>query len=148
MDLLGKIWALPNTLIGLLLGLCGHATAWLGNRLKLYDHQPGITLGNNAVQFHNNPLMVFGALSLGNTICYGCRCSDHTHGEHERQHTIQAQWLGPFYLPLHIFAQLLSILTYPVVAWRGPTLIHGKANFLETGPMSTPPRPWLWKTLF
>ncbi len=145
MDILGKMWALPNTLLGAILGLLGHLFAWVGYRLNLYHHQPVISFGNNAIQFHNNPIMLFGALTLGNTICYGCRCSDHTHGEHERQHTIQAQWLGPLYLPLHIFAQLASILTYPIVAWRGPTLVHGKANFLETGPMSQPARPWPFK---
>lgn len=142
LELIGKAWSAPNTLLGLLIGFTGHGLSWLGNRLGLFSYRPSITVGNNAIQFHNNVLMMFGALTIGNVICYGCHCAPHTHGEHERQHTIQAQVLGPFYLPLHLVAQLASICTHQIKAWRGPTLVHGRANFLEVGPLSNPPRPW------
>lgn len=142
LDLLGKIWSLPNTLLGVFIGLSGHVLSWCGNRLGIYAHQAKISVGNNAIQFHNNALMAFGALTIGNVICYGCHCAEHSHGEHERQHTIQAQVLGPFYLPLHVLAQLASICTHRIDSLRGPTIVHGKANFLETGPLSDPPRPW------
>jgi len=141
-DLLGKLWSFPNTLIGLLIGLSGHALSYLGNRIGMYNDRAHITCGNNAIQFHNNALMIFGALTIGNVICYGCHCAEHSHGEHERQHTIQAQVLGPLYIPLHLIAQLASICTHRLEAYRGPTLVHGRANFLETGPLSDPPRPW------
>lgn len=142
LDLLGKLWSMPNTLLGLLIGFTGHGLSWLGYRFGVYSHIARINIGNNAIQFHNNALMVFGALTIGNVICYGCHCAPHSHGAHERQHTIQAQVLGPFYLPMHLFAQCASICTHRIEAWRGPTLVHGRANFLETGPQSDPPRPW------
>ncbi len=141
-DFLGKLWNLPNTVLGLFLGFAGYGLSWCGNRFGAYAHPPGISVGNNAIQFHNNVLMVFGALTVGNVICYGCRCAPHSHGAHERQHTIQGQVLGPFYLPLHLLAQLASVCTHPIGACRGPSIVHGKANFLEVGPLSDPPRPW------
>ena len=44
-DVFGKLWALPCTLAGLVLGLAGHVISKLGG------HQPRLCLGNNAVQF-------------------------------------------------------------------------------------------------
>lgn len=144
-DLVGKIWALPNSILGLVVALIGVAVGKLLQILGREAPEVVLDVGHNALQCHNNPLMIAGALCLGNVINYGCGCTVSRAGLHEYQHTIQAQWLGPFYIPLHLVAQVASLLTWPVVAWRGPSPVHGKANWLEIGPLSNPPRPWPWE---
>ncbi len=141
LDLVGKLWNLPNTLLGLIYGILGHiAGLVLGTR-------PFVSLGNNAVQFHNNALMLT-AMTLGNVIIYGpsrspdasncCFCDSppqHTVGREEYRHTLQGQILGPLYLPLHLIGGVMSIFSRPdarlvrrVDAWH-------RNNFMETGPM-------------
>src|SRR5690606_2528464 len=56
---IGKIWALPNTIIGLVYGGIGHVVGMIAGT------SPSISFGNNAIQFHNNPLMP-SAMALGN----------------------------------------------------------------------------------
>lgn len=123
---LGKIWALPNTLLGLVVGLLGFCIA------------PGVVeirLGHNAVCFYGHPFLRGPArgLTLGNVILFQEKRSpdvDSRIGEHEKQHTLQAEVLGIFYLPLHIL----------FLAICGPG--RKEKNPLERGPYSTPPRPW------
>lgn len=143
LDVVGKIWALPNTVIGVLYGGLGHVIGKFGNLLDRYDHEPRISFGNNAIQFENNPL-ISTAMTLGNVIIYGSgsqcqpgapRCGGaHTLGIEEMQHTFQAQALGPFYLPAHgllgFTAKLLD------GSWHGPT------NVLEAGPHAEKPTAW------
>ncbi len=50
LDIAGKIWALPNTLVGLAYGGVGHVDGWV------LGTNPYITFGNKAIQFYNNPL--------------------------------------------------------------------------------------------
>jgi RHS repeat-associated protein len=127
-DAVGKLWNLPNTILGLGwggVGLIGGAKA---------------TLGNNAIQFENHPFMPLGAITIGNTIHYprgfGPKYPLHNGplGMHERQHTYQGQMLGPLYLPSNALGLSLGAMR------NGNT--HGPSNWNERGPQSAPPRPW------
>jgi hypothetical protein len=106
LDIIGKIWTSPNTLIGVLYGGAGHIIG------LLTDTNPKISLGNNAIQFHNNPLTrPTAAITLGNTISYGKKNDPKDFGAygditvniglHEAAHTYQYQVLGIFYLPTY-----------------------------------------------
>jgi len=105
-DLVGKVWNTPNTAIGLAWGAVGAVaeTVMLPFAGK-WDYSIGFA--NNALEFRNHPLM-FGAITLGNTIAYasdfgpGFKLPEGTVGDHERQHTYQGQLLGPLYLPSNI----------------------------------------------
>ncbi len=105
----------------------------------LKGSRPGISLGHNAVQFTNNPFGGVSAITLGNTSIYnmdpnriypnGASAADH-----EAQHTYQGELLGPLYLPSNIAGGLWALLRNH--DWHGP------ANWNETGPQQSPPRPW------
>lgn len=125
-SILGKIWALPTTVIGLLVALIGVCIAPRTVRR--------IAIAHNAICFYESPLLKGPALglTLGNVILFQ-EDSDY-HGpinvaEHEKQHTLQAEALGIFYIPLHAF----FLLKYGRRQENNP---------LEQGPLSTPPRPW------
>jgi len=111
---LGKLWTLPNTLLGLAAG--GVALA-LGARA-------GAGGGRNAIEFHDNRLVGWlgkGAITLGNTIHYapGMRPERSVRrydgagrvalGEHERAHTLQFERLGPLFLVVYGVAWLPGI---------------------------------------
>lgn len=126
LDGLGKIWNSPNTLVGLVVGGLG---LWFGGR---------VGIGHNAVEFRDSPLMDLfascGAITLGNVIVYGSRA--YGLAEHERVHTLQGQFAGPVYLPLHAIGMALSLLSCPFTSLRrrgcGP--FHGHLNFMEGWP--------------
>jgi len=134
---LGMIWASPTTVVGLVLGALGWALG--GERPRL---------GNNAIELCGNRLIApfTSAITIGHVICYASRAPDQRIRDHERQHTYQAQLLGPLYLPLHIALQVIAFAyslfdrsrRYASVNDR----VHSPANILETGPMASPPRPW------
>ena len=154
-DVVGKVWNLPNTALGLGYGLAGYAVGQL-NRLKPGDqpNDPRIQVRNNAVEFVNNPLGGVGAITLGNTITYSGDPYDPNDvdwnwyrektgqdiRDHERAHTVQGQQLGPLYLPSNIVGGLLGLLRDRDEAgnrdWGGPS------NWNERGPNLNPPRPW------
>jgi RHS repeat-associated protein len=144
-DILGKIWNLPNSIIGAVIGGAGYALGNAAYSIGLLDKRPTWSMGNNALQFENNPLMFFGALTTGNVINYGGGTTPGNTGAHEATHTYQGHVLGPLYLPLNILGQVASVVTYPVPSLRGPSPVHGKANFMEIGPLSNPSRIWPWK---
>jgi hypothetical protein len=135
-DIAGKIWNLQNTAIGLSLGFAGLAIdkALYMLTLGYVDLGGGISFGNNALQFTNNPL-VRGAITLGNTVIYGgspnALAPTTSPGvlvpiaAHELQHTYQGQLLGPF-----------------VGLGPGGSLWHGPFNFMERGPLGGIPRAW------
>lgn len=139
LDVAGKIWALPNTVIGLAYGGVGHVLGWI------MGTNPNITFANNAIQFENNPLMA-SAMTFGNVIVYGTGkafqpTSDRYYGTHihslgyeEMQHSYQAQVLGPLYFPAHIVSGASGLLMNG--DW------HGSAAFLEVSPHSRNPSPW------
>ena len=122
---LGKLWALPTTFIGLLLGFAGWSIA--PRKIK-------IMFAHNAICFYHHPFMRGRAiaLTLGNVILFQ-RTDDFFMGlniaEHEKQHTLQAETLGVFYIPLH----LICIAIYGRNVMKNP---------LERGPYSNPSRPW------
>ena len=125
-NIIRKVWALPTTLIfGITTGLIGVCFA---------PHKVRIRIAHNAICFFNHPFMRgrYIALTLGNVILFQ-KDTDYFAGlniaEHEKQHTFQAEILGPLYIPLHIVC----------LAVYGRNVLK---NPLERGPYSNPPRPW------
>ena len=126
-SLLGKIWALPTTVVGLVYAFIGYCFAPCTVK---------IGIACNAICFYNFPFLKGRAagLTLGNVVLlkedpkYYCSEGKFI-AEHEKQHTLQAEVLGIFYLPLHAF----FFLKYRKAPLENP---------LERGPYSTPPRPW------
>ena len=120
-----KLWALPATLIGMTAGLIGVCFA---------PHKVRICIAHNAICFYNHPFMRGNAIAvtLGNVILFQ-KDTDYFAGlniaEHEKQHTFQAEVLGPLYIPLHVY-YLLKYRKQPL------------NNPLERGPNSNPPRLW------
>jgi hypothetical protein len=138
-DLAGKIWNAPNTILGLGYGGLGYIAGWPSKWLGLQKEAPGITTGNNAVQFTNNPFGGAGAITIGNTETFTPNTDKHADvrqelGPHEEQHTYQGQQLGPLYLPSNILGGMAGLLIDG--DW------HGQHNWNEAGPMQIPPRPW------
>ena len=142
LDLLGKIWNLPNTVIGLVYGSIGYAVGWAMYETGLQAQAPGITIGNNAIQFTDNPF-VAGGLTIGNVEIFGggggpgvLGGDNNLMGLHEMQHTFQGQLLGPLYLP----SNLLGGAAGSVIggSWHAPQ------NWNEVGPKMHPPQPWWW----
>jgi len=154
-DVLGKVWNAPNTAIGLGYGLAGYAAGQL-NRLRPGDqpNDPRIRVGNNAVEFVNNPFGGGSAITLGNTVTYSEDPYDPNNKrwkqyredfgqdvrDHERQHTYQGQQLGPLYLPSNLIGGLSGLLLdrdeFGQRDW------HGAHNWNERGPQNATPRPW------
>lgn len=108
-------------------------------------------LGNNAVEFTGNPFVgaFTPAVTFGNVICYESAVPD-VMTDHERQHTYQAEVLGPAYLPLHAGSQVAGFVsslfdtsrTYADLNAR----VHGPWNLMETGPsVDGAERPWWWE---
>ena len=124
-SVLGKIWALPTTIVfGLPFGLLGACLAPREIRIRI-EH--------NAICFYNHPLLRgnAGAVTLGNVIAFqenGPHFRGIEIGEHERQHTLQAEMLGIFYIPLYLIFM--------------PKYGCSKSHPMERGPWAQPPRPW------
>lgn len=108
-DILGKLWASPCTLLGLLWGGAGYLLSRLGG------HQPRLCLGNNAVQFIGNAgVFTRTALVMGNVIIYGrnanpVQCGVYGDacvqlGRHEQAHTYQYQVLGVLFVIIYFLA--------------------------------------------
>jgi len=151
---LGYLWNAPNTAVGIAYGLAGMTVGAAASvvagatrvltlgRFGAFEWYGGsISLGNNALQFVDNPLQL-SAITLGNTIIYSRRAGFDPWsprffgnlGIEEMQHTFQGQVLGPLYLPSHMALGTASTL------WNGEW--HGAINVLETGPHAPSPRPW------
>ena len=122
MSLPGKLWTLPNTLLGLVLGV---VAVMLGARARL---------ANNAIEFLDQPfvdLIERSAVTLGNTIHYApgrhpdqvIRRYDRSAvvrlGDHERAHTDQYERWGPFFLLAYAISWL------PFVPPAGSRFEHG-----------------------
>lgn len=147
LSVLGKLWTLPNTLLGLVIGGIGHVLqeAWyqlsaLGEWMGLGPNNaanPDIIFGNNGIQFINNAFGIgdgetVGAITLGNVIIYGPGAYPQL-ADHEKQHTYQAELLGPLYLPAYVLGMGIAL-----AQGEDP---FGPANPMETGPSSHPARP-------
>jgi hypothetical protein len=154
-DIAGKVWNAPNTALGALYGGAGMAVGEVGHLLGLRDEAPSVQWRDNALQFTNNPFGGAGAITIGNTTTYyddpyspqgrqdwaQTEANEgHPVWEHEKQHTIQGQQLGPAYLPSNIAGGLIG--------WvfdrdkKGNPDWHGPHNWNERGPQANPPRPW------
>ena len=112
-DVVGKIWNLPNTALGLVAGGAGYVVGKVGYALGLYSGNPSIQFGHNGIQFLDNPFMLEGgALTLGNAISYSegikpGNTGDYDdksvpYGLHEEAHTYQSQVLGPAFIPTYL----------------------------------------------
>lgn len=105
---LGLAWTLPNTLVGLAVGL---AALPFGARMRLRGPEL-------ALVFDDVPWGPGGALTLGNVILHtgdslDCDCLTYAHRaglceqpsvrlvDHERAHVLQYMVLGPLFLPLY-----------------------------------------------
>jgi hypothetical protein len=142
-NIAGKVWNLPNSLIGLGYGGLGYLAGWPSKWLGLQEDRPRITTGNNAVQFTDNPFTApDSAITLGNVQVFSGKPADPLDnrypptlfGQHEEPHTSQGEQLGPLYLPSNILGGLSGLLIDG--SWHGP---H---NWNEVGPQQHPPVPW------
>ena len=114
--LLGVLWALPNTLIGLLAGAVGMP----------FGARPEFSRRDYALVFHRWPWGPGGAITFGNTILhtgttldsecatYEHRAGHRTHppiklGDHERAHVYQYMVLGPLFLPVYLLCGGVSV---------------------------------------
>ena len=111
-SLAGKLWTLPNTLLGLAVGGVELALGARAGR------------GRNAIEFHESALVTAlgkSAMTLGNTIHYARgRRPEHavlrydgagrvTLGAHEHAHTLQFERLGPLFLAVYVLAWLPGV---------------------------------------
>jgi hypothetical protein len=154
----GKAWNAPNTLLGLAYGAIGMLAGGLAHRLGRQAGAPRLFWRGNAFQFTRNPLGGLGAITLGNAVIWIGDPYDpadavwrgpdgrpalengHSYPEHERQHTIQGEQLGPLYLPSNLAGGMLGLLLDRDA--RGRPTWHGPHNWNERGPQADPPRPW------
>ncbi|MFT4179189.1 MAG: hypothetical protein QM612_06965 [Thermomonas sp.] len=113
---LGIVWALPNTVLGLLAGAASLATG-------AHAH---LSLRDFAIVFHKVPWGPGGALTLGNVILHtgdtlDSRCVTYAHraghcvqppivlADHERAHVFQYMALGALFLPLYFLCGGVSV---------------------------------------
>lgn len=116
LGLLGALWTLPNTVLGVLLGGLGMLG---GARLQWSDRE-------HALVFRHWPWGPGGAMTLGNVILLNGEsldlfCSTYEHqagrcrhppvrlGDHERAHVYQYLLLGPLFLPLYLLCGGISV---------------------------------------
>lgn len=114
--LLGVVWTLPNTLIGLSGGVVGLA---FGARLR-WRRQ------DLALVFNRWPWGPGGAITFGNVILHtgdalDVACNTYAHraalcedpairlADHERAHVYQYMVLGPLFLPLYLLCGGVSV---------------------------------------
>ncbi|BFM12486.1 hypothetical protein R50072_26390 [Simiduia litorea] len=136
-DVLKRIWALPNTIIGAVYGGIG----MIFGATPVWDSDAGI------LRFTDMPTwMMPSAMSFGHVQVFGPGAYKNPDGTpalnrfgvsvvtEETLHTRQAEVLGPLYLPLHAVAMSASLLS------GGGT--HNN-NVLEMGP-ERGRSPWPW----
>ncbi|MEA0738539.1 hypothetical protein QYY77_21165 [Xanthomonas campestris pv. campestris] len=109
LQVLGALWTLPNTLIGLAIGGLG----------ACFGARPRWSATERAVVFHAWPWGPGGAMTLGNVILLKgasleLQCATYAHaagrcvhpavrlGDHERAHVYQYMLLGPLFLPVYL----------------------------------------------
>jgi len=110
-------WTLPTTLFGHLMGIlvCRHRPRFVESDAAygwLYRIPPGLGV-----------LDRIGAITLGHVVLHGASTLEGDRGRavlaHELAHTRQHDVLGPFYLPLHATAQLVSAT---IAVFAGPVV--------------------------
>lgn len=115
-DIVGKIWALPDTAIGIAVGSLDIAATFATT-----GELPQFSFGNNALQISNLHIGPAGGITFGNvelftgyeadgspvgpgTTMYVSPYTSYSGfplGSHEEAHTYQAQALGPFFFPIY-----------------------------------------------
>ncbi len=102
---IGWIWAIPTTLLGLLLAIVGHTV--------FYKIRPGGVFQFVAI---DGPWGWFfrrfgmGAITIGACMISRLESKDDAIMiRHERQHTIQCFWLGPFFVPVYYLLCLWAL---------------------------------------
>lgn len=101
--LLGQLWTLPNTLIGLLFGLGGRFSWDATNRVVVVDG------GWVAASFGRR---YFSGMCIGDVVICSQKLSDNTY-RHELVHALQGRILGPLYLPLTLLGYAWGYLVFP-----------------------------------
>lgn len=113
---LGVLWALPNTVLGLVAGLLAMP----------FGARPKFSSRDLALVFHGFPLGPGGAMTLGNVMLsthadMETLCTTYAHrakwcvqprtriGDHERAHVLQYMALGPLFLPLYVLFGGVSV---------------------------------------
>jgi hypothetical protein len=153
-DAIGKVWNGPNTVIGAIYGGLGMGAGEIAH-VFAGAPEPRVRWRNNALEFTNNPSATGGAITIGNTTIYEDdpyspagrqhwgeteRREGHPVWEHEKQHTLQGQQFGPFYLPSNLVGGLTALTFDRDPAGRPDW--HGPHNWNEAGPQLNPARPW------
>lgn len=113
---LGIVWTLPNTALGLIAGAIGIA----------FGAHAHVRARDLAIVFHRWPWGPGGAITLGNTILHtgdtlDSDCVTYAHraghldqpfirlADHERAHVYQYMALGPLFLPLYLLSGGISV---------------------------------------
>ncbi|KGK58282.1 hypothetical protein NC00_08200 [Xanthomonas cannabis pv. phaseoli] len=130
--LLGALWTLPNTALGVLLGLIGSC----GGARPRWSPQ------EHAIVFHAWPWGPGGAMTLGNVILLkgaslDLQCSTYAHaagrcedppvrlGDHERAHVYQYMVLGPLFLPVYLLCGGIHVRN-PLERAADAYALHGR----------------------
>ncbi len=111
-DILGKIWNIPNDIVGLGLGIAG---------LPFGGEHWGF--GHNGLEITGNRLVNLSApaITFGNVINYGTSVASSPNyqgqsyiydnivtGFHEEGHTYQGQIYGPVFIPAYLLGQIFK----------------------------------------
>lgn len=112
----GLAWTLPNTCLGVLLGLAG----------LVFGANVHVSRRERALVFGRWPWGPGGAITFGNAIVHtgdslDLRCHTYAHrvgrcqephirlGDHERAHVLQYMVLGPLFLPVYLLCGGVSV---------------------------------------
>ena len=101
--LLGQLWSLPNTLIGLFFGL-GGSYSWDGANRVVVVHGGWI-----AQSFGRR---YFSGMCIGDVVLCSQKLSERIY-QHELVHALQGRILGPLYLPLTLLCYAWGYLIFP-----------------------------------
>jgi hypothetical protein len=112
----GMLWTLPNSLLGLIVGVFAMP----------FGARPKLRKRDLALVFHGFPMGPGGAMTLGNVMLstqshMDSLCTTYAHragwcvqsktriGDHERAHVLQYMALGPLFLPLYFLFGGVSV---------------------------------------
>jgi len=102
---LGHLWSLPNTVIGLLFGLGGRYRFDRANRVF-------VVRGGGVVWLFDR--LGYAGMCVGDVVLCAYDLPTRSPGvyRHELVHATQARLLGPFYLPLTLIGYALGFFLY------------------------------------
>ncbi|HEX6263329.1 MAG TPA: hypothetical protein VF097_10835 [Actinomycetota bacterium] len=125
LGVLMRVWTLPNTLIGLLLGALSFQRPRLDEGVVVFDRGP------------RGFLWLFGKLSRYSAITFGhvvlsVRAVEGSLRRHERHHVAQYEVLGPLFLPTYLGL-------FAVKGYRGhPFEVEASEAAKRAGPPGAP----------